>query len=283
MPLEVGAAVLFAALLHAGWNAAAKSLGRGDPMITTSAIAAGGATLALPLLLLSGFPAPASHPHVVASGLIHVVYFVLVGPAYRRADYSAVYPITRGSAPLITAALAALVLGEIMSAAAYIGIFLLGAGVLGLGLDALRKGGLDARSMTIAALNILIIVTYTLVDGAGARASGNPAGYVLAMMALTGLMLLPVLLVWMGAGIVRAMAAQWRVGILGGAMVGLSYGIVLWAMTKAPIGMVAALRETSVLFAAAIGALVLQERFGAMKWVCAGMIAIGLIAFRIGQ
>ena len=100
MPIEVIAAVLFAALVHAGWNAVAKSAGgSGDPMVATSAIAVGGAVIALPLLAVAGLPAAASFPYVVASGLIHVAYFMLVGLAYRAADYSAVYPLTRGSAP----------------------------------------------------------------------------------------------------------------------------------------------------------------------------------------
>ena len=132
MPLTVIAVVLLAALVHAGWNAVAKSAGRGDPMIATSAIAVGGAVLALPLLTVTGLPAPASHPHVIASGVIHVLYFLLVGLAYRAADYSAVYPITRGSAPLATSLLAFAVLGETMPPLAWVGVILLSAGILGL-------------------------------------------------------------------------------------------------------------------------------------------------------
>lgn len=282
MPIDVLAAVLVAALVHAGWNAVAKSADPGDPMIATSAIAVGGAVVALPLLLLSGLPAAESHGHVIVSGAIHVVYFVLVGLAYRAADYSAVYPITRGSAPLATALLAYAVLGEAMSAPAWIGVTLLSAGILGLGSDALRRGGLTMRALAIAALNIGVIVAYTLIDGEGTRRSGNAAAYVLAMMALTGLLLLPVVLAWLGREAIGAMLAQWRIGLIGGAMVSLSYGIALWAMTKAPIGMVAALRETSVLFAAAIGAALLRERFGPMRWACAALIMAGMAATKMG-
>ena len=282
MPLTVIAVVLLAALVHAGWSAVAKSAGRGDPMIATSAIAVGGAVLALPLLTVTGLPAPASHPHVIASGVIHVLYFLLVGLAYRAADYSAVYPITRGSAPLATSLLAFAVLGETMPPLAWVGVILLSAGILGLGSDALRQGGLTARALAIAGLNVAVIVGYTLVDGAGTRASGNAPGYVLAMMALTGLLLLPVVLAWLGAAAGRAMLVRWRIGLIGGAMVSLSYGTALWAMTRAPIGMVAALRETSVLFAAAIAALFLRERFGPVRWVCAGVILAGMVAMRLG-
>jgi drug/metabolite transporter (DMT)-like permease len=281
MPLDVIAAVLLAALVHAGWNALAKSWGAADPLMATSAIAVLGAVLALPLLLVAGLPAAASIPYVVASGAIHVVYFVLVGLAYRGADYSAVYPLTRGSAPLVTALLSSVVIGEVLPPLAWLGIAVLGAGIIGLGSDAQIKGGLDARSAALAGLNIVVIVTYTLVDGAGVRVSGNPAGYVLAMMALTGLMLLPVLLAGMGRGVLAGMAAHWRVGLVGGAMVTLSYGTALWAMTKAPIAMVAALRETSVLFAAMIGALLLRERLGPIKASAAALILIGLVLLRL--
>lgn len=135
MPIDVIAAVLLAALVHAGWNAIAKSTGATDPMISTSAIAIGGGIVALPLLLVSGLPATTSYPYVFASGVIHVLYFVLVGLAYRAAEYSAVYPITRGSAPLATSLLAAALLGEAMAPLAWCGVVLLSSGILGLGSD----------------------------------------------------------------------------------------------------------------------------------------------------
>jgi drug/metabolite transporter (DMT)-like permease len=281
MPHDVIATVLFAGLVHAGWNAVAKAWGGADPLVTTSAIAVLGALLALPLLLLSGLPAAASYPYVVASGAIHVVYFVLVGLAYRGADYSAVYPLTRGSAPLATALLSSVVIGEMLPPLAWLGIAVLGAGIIGLGSDALIKGGLDPRSAGLAGLNIVVIVGYTFLDGVGVRVSGNPAGYVLAMLALTGVMLLPVLLAGIGRDVLAGMAAHWRVGLAGGAMVTLSYGTALWAMTKAPIAMVAALRETSVLFAALIGAFLLGERLGPIKANAAALILIGLVLLRL--
>ena len=280
MPAEVVAVVLLAALVHAGWNAVAKSAGGSDPLISTSAIAVGGAVVSLPLLLITGLPAAASHPHVLASGVVHVVYFLLVGLAYRTADYSAVYPLTRGSAPLLTALLAATVLGEHLPALGWLGIALLSLGIVGLGSNAMSKGGIDARALAIAILNITVIVGYTLLDGAGTRLSGNPAAYVLTMMALTGAFLLPVVLAWMGAPSARAMLAHWRIALIGGAMVALSYGAALWAMTKAPIGMVAALRETSVLFACIIATVILRERFGPIRWLSAALIVAGMVAMR---
>lgn len=282
MPLEVLAAVLAAALCHAGWNAAAKSSGGIDPLVATSAIAIGGGLVALPLLAVSGLPAPASHGAVLGSGVVHVVYFVLVGLAYRGAHYTAVYPITRGSAPLFTTVLAAGVLGEMPGLPGWCGIVLICSGVLLLGAGSARSGGLSARSLKFAAANVVVIVGYTLLDGWGVRASQNPGGYVLAMMALTGFFLMLTLLVWQGRQIVSALLPLWRVGLGGGAMVLLSYGTALWAMTMAPIGVVAALRETSVLFAALIGSAILKEPFGAGRWLATGVMLAGLIALRIG-
>ncbi len=286
MPVEVVAVVLLAALVHAGWNAVAKSAGadnaRSDPFVTTCAIAIGGAVVATPLLLVSGWPAPASYAHVVASGVIHVVYFLLVGLAYRTADYSAVYPLTRGSAPLVTALLATAFIGEHLAWNGWLGIALLSTGILGLGANAMLKGGIDTRALVIAALNVTVIVGYTLLDGAGTRLSDNPAAYVLAMMALTGLFLLPIVLASHGTPIIGRMWPHWRIALIGGAMVTLSYGAALWAMTKAPIAMVAALRETSVLFACIIATVLMKERFGAMRWLSAALIVAGMVAMRLG-
>ena len=282
MPIEVIVAVLLAAMAHAGWNAVAKASGAADPLISTCAIAIGGGVVALPLLAISGLPSTESTPYVVASGAVHVVYFLLVGLAYRASDYSAVYPITRGSAPLATSLLAWGLLGEGLSSAGWLGVVLSSLGILGLGANAIAKGGLGGRAIVIASANVAVIVGYTLLDGVGVRLSGNAAGYVLAMMALTGALLVPVLIGWLGASPLTAIAQRWRIAMMGGALVSLSYGTALWAMTKAPIGMVAALRETSVLFAAAIAAFVLKERFGLTRWIAAGVIAAGLATMRLG-
>lgn len=281
MPADALIAVLIAALLHACWNAAAKSAANADPLHNVAAITIGGAIVAAPLLLISGLPAAGSTPYVIASGIIHVAYFLLVGLAYRHGDYSVAYPVTRGSAPLATTLLSAGLIGETLPAGGWLGVLLLSAGVVGLGSEGLRRGGFSVRSMWIAAATAAIIVGYTLLDGLGARRSENAAGYVLAMMLLTGALMAPVLLAWLGPAAVAPIAAQWRVGLIGGAMVSLSYGTALWAMTRAPIGMVAALRETSVLFAAVIAAVVLKERFGAVKWASAALILAGLVLLRL--
>jgi drug/metabolite transporter (DMT)-like permease len=282
MTTAVLLAVLGAALLHAAWNAMAKGRSGSDPLLGTLVIGIGSGVAALPVLLVAGLPAQASHGYVLASTLVHIAYFVLVGLSYRVADYSAVYPLMRGSAPLLTTLAGAAFLAEPLPAALLAGVVLLSAGVLGLGWDALRRGGLDRRGLAVAACNVAVIVAYTLLDGLGARASGNPAAYVSAMLAATAVLLVPAIVVIGAADFARQALATWRIGLFGGAMAMTGYGIALWAMTQAPIGAVAALRETSVLFGTVIAALVLGERFGPSRWIATAAICAGLVLIRIG-
>jgi len=280
MPTHVLLAVLAAAVLHASWNAMLK--GRtGDPLVTSTWIAIGAAVVALPALVVSGVPQSASLPYVAASAIVHVGYFVLVGLAYRAADYSAVYPLVRGGAPLFTVLLGAALLGERPAPLAAIGVCVLCAGVIGLGRDGLRRGGLDRRALACVASLIAVIVGYTLIDGIGARVSGNAAGYVLAMMALNGALMLLTGLWLRGRALLPSVGADWGQALVGGAMVLISYGTALWAMTKAPIGLVGALRETSVLFAALIATFGLGERFGPARWLAAVAIVLGLALIQL--
>jgi drug/metabolite transporter (DMT)-like permease len=275
-------AVLAAACLHASWNAMAKGSGGGSPVANVFRLTLGGSLTTLPVLAMTGLPNQASWGYVAASAAIHTIYLVLIGLAYRTADYSAVYPLMRGGAPLLTTFLAAIFIGERLAPAAVIGIGLLCFGVFGLGFDAVRKGGLDRRSLVVAVLTAGTIVAYTLVDGLGARASGNAAAYVVTMMTVTALVSAPAFFALEGGALLFASPATWGRGIIAGLMANLSYGTALWAMTKAPIGLVGAVRETSVLFATVIAAVVLRERFGLARWAAAATIVAGLVLARAG-
>jgi drug/metabolite transporter (DMT)-like permease len=281
VPIDVIAIVLGAALLHAAWNAIAKGWHGSDSLVSAFAIAAGAAIVAAGMLLFLGWPNARSYPYVLASGIIHVGYFALLGLSYRLADYSAVYPITRGSAPLFTTLLGAALLGELYGSAMLAGIALLSAGVLGLGIHALRRGGLNYRGGLVAGANVCVIVAYTLVDGAGVRVSGNPGGYVALMMLLTGILLALVVIGFRGRAAAKEFSRNWLLGLVGGAMVMASYWAALWAMTKAPIGAVAALRETSVLFATLIATVVLREHLGSARIVSTIIVFLGLVCMRL--
>jgi drug/metabolite transporter (DMT)-like permease len=251
--------------------------GRHDPLTNAYLLIIGGGVIALPLLAVFGMPAWASWPYLLASGGIHLGSIVLIGLAYRAADYSAIYPLMRGGAPLMTTVAAALILGEVLRPQAWLGVVVLSLGIVGLSWNALRAGRLTSRSLVIAAMAALTIVAYTLADGLGTRVAQNAASYVLAMMALTGVLVLAVALASGPSRFVSAMAASWWQALTVGGVSMLSYGTALWAMTKAPIGLVGALRETSVLFAAVIGSVALKERFGLARWLAAFAIVIGLV------
>ncbi|MGD9804236.1 MAG: EamA family transporter [Hyphomicrobiaceae bacterium] len=281
IPGNVIVVVLAAALLHATWNAMAKGRQGSDPLITATVIAAGAGVVCIAMLCVLGAPAWESMPYVVASGIVHVAYLLLLGLSYRLAEYSAIYPLMRGTAPLLTTAASFIFVGETIGAGPLFGIVLLSTGVLGLGFHSILRGGLNKAGLAVAMANIAVIVAYTLIDGIGARLSGNPGGYVALMMLLTGVLHVSGMLYWRPRAVTDGISQQWMMGLLGGAMVMTSYGVVLWAMTKAPIGAVAALRETSVLFGAAIATLIMGERFSLARVLATVAIFGGLACLRL--
>lgn len=266
--------VLGGALLHASWNALIKW--EPDKLAASAAIAVGAGMVAVPLALFSPLPLPPSWPLIVFSAVIHVFYFALVGYALRHADLGVAYPLTRGSAPAFTAILAAVWLGEILALSGWLAVGAIAAGVITLSADALLRDGLTPRAAVLAFTNAAIVVAYTLVDGLGARLAGNALSYVSWMMAGTAILIALIALVFYRDQIATKERSFWVRTFIGGAISIASYGIALWAMTKAPIGLVAALRETSVLFAAVLGALLFDERFGAKRWAALILIVIGI-------
>jgi drug/metabolite transporter (DMT)-like permease len=273
-------AVLFAAVCHAGWNALIK-VGL-DPLSTTTLIAIGSAVVALAALPFAGMPAIAAWPWIVASTVIHLFYFAALVEAYRAGDLGHVYPIARGSAPLMTATASAFFVGERLSVLSWSGIVLLAAGVLLLS----ARGGrelthVDKRAVGFALLTALTICAYSVVDGVGARASHNSLSYVLWLFVGIALVLPPYALWRDGRDVIPAMRRFWLRGFAGGALQVVSYGIALWAMTLAPIAIVATLRETSVLFGAILAVTVLKEPLRAIRIAAALLILCGLVLLRL--
>src|SRR5664279_443700 len=273
-------AVLFAALCHAGWNALIK-VGL-DPLSATTLISIGSGVVALVLLPFVGMPAVASWPWLIASVVIHLVYFAALIEAYRSGDLGQVYPIARGSAPLMTAAATTFIVGENLSLIGWAGIVALVAGVFLLS----ARGGrdlvkIDRRAVGFALMTALTICTYSVVDGIGARLAGNPNAYSLTLFVGIAVVMLPYALYCDGRGVIPAMRTYWRRGFAGGALQLLSYGIAIWAMTVAPIAIVATLRETSVLFGAGIAVVVLKEPLRAVRIGAALLIVCGLVLIRL--
>lgn len=267
-------AVLGGALLHASWNALIKW--EPDKLAASAAVAMGAGLVAVPVAALSPLPLPPSWPMIGISALIHVVYFALVGYVLRHADLGVAYPLTRGSAPAFTAILAAVWLGEHLALNGWLAVGAIAAGVITLSADALLRGGLTARAAMLSFTNAAVVVAYTLIDGVGARLSGNAASYVSWMMMATAALIAVIVWVFYRDKARAQERSFWIRGLIGGALSIGGFGIALWAMTKAPIGLVAALRETSVLFAAILGALIFDERFGPKRWAALILIVVGI-------
>jgi drug/metabolite transporter (DMT)-like permease len=218
----------------------------------------------------------------VASVVIHLVYFAFLIESYRTGDLGQVYPIARGSAPLMTAAATSIFVGEKLSALGWTGIFALVAGVLLLS----ARGGrhlaeIDRRAIGFALFTALTICAYSVIDGIGARLSENPNGYSVWLFIGIAVVMVPYALYRDGRDVIPAMQRFWLRGFAGGGLQVLSYGIAIWAMTVAPIAIVATLRETSVLFGALIAVVVLKEPLRAVRIVAACLIVCGLVLIRV--
>lgn len=278
----VFAAVLLAAACHAGWNAAIKRTM--DPLATTVLIAIGAGVAALPGVVFAGIPAPASWPWLIASVAIHLFYFAGLIESYRAGDLGQVYPIARGSAPLMTAMATTLFVGEALSLSGWSGILLLASGVMLLSLRGGRDlARLEVRAVGAALFTAVTICAYSVVDGIGARLAGpgNAAGYSTWLFVAIAPVVAAYGFVRSGRGLVAAMVLHWKIGLGGGALAVVSYTIAIWAMTIAPIAIVAALRETSVLFGAMIAVAFLGEPLRASRIVAALMIVAGLMLIRL--
>ena len=273
-------AVLFAAACHAGWNALIK-VGL-DPLSTTTLISVGSGIVALAFAPFVGMPASAAWPWLLASVVIHLVYFAALIESYRTGDLGQVYPIARGSAPLMTAAVTSMFVGEKLSALGWTGIVALVAGVLLLSARGGRQlAEIDRRAIGFALFTALTICAYSVVDGIGARLSANPNGYSVWLFVGIAVVMVPYALYRDGRDVIPAMQRFWLRGFAGGALQVLSYGIAIWAMTAAPIAIVATLRETSVLFGAAIAVVILKEPLRAMRVMAACLIVCGLVLIRL--
>lgn len=288
LTLPVTFVVLFGALLHASWNALIKSAE--DKSLDTALIHVMGAALALPLLLSVGFPPAASLPYLIASIIIHIGYYIALAGAYQHGDLGLTYPIMRGLAPLLVAMVSGLFVGEHLSMVGWAGVAGISAGVLLVGLVRKAWAQSSHRSALVFALsNAVIIAVYTVVDGLGVRVAANNGGsalqYVAALFLIDGL---PYFIIVMsrrrGQRRTEAwgyMRKRWPLAMLG-TMASLgSYGIALWAMTQAPVAVVAALREVSVLFAALLGTWFLKENFGLRRATGTLLIVGGVAALRL--
>ncbi len=272
MPITIISLVLFAALLHAGWNALLR--GGQDRLWSMTVMCLAVAVTCIALALFMVAPAQASWPYAVLSGVLHVGYNMFLVRSYRVGDLGQTYPVARGSSPILITLGAALFAGEQIQASALLGIFLVSGGIL---LLAFSKGKLAVPSLPYALGTGAFIAAYSVTDGIGARLSGAPMAYTVWMCALWGVLMPAVYIARRGARSLFAWRSGMATAAAGGLVSLLAYGIVIYAMTDAPMGMVSALRETSVLFAALIGYFFLGESLTVRKVLACTVIALGTV------
>ncbi len=277
MTLTVSLAVLLAALAHASWNAMIK--GGGDVLHDTAGIVFGAMLIGLPLVFVVPLPPPQAWPFIAASVAVHLAYYWLMISAYRVGDLSLVYPLMRGVAPLITAVAGIVVLSELPPGIAWFGMVLISGGVFALSFRALGHAPSHA-AIAFALANAAVIALYTLIDGKGARVSGNAWSYIVWLFVLDGIPFTWWMLATRRASFIAHLRQRSRRALLGGGLSAAAYAISVWAMTKAPVALVASLRETSVLFATLIGARMLKEHLSPRRW--GGVIAVvfGVLALK---
>ena len=273
------AVVLFGALLHAVWNALVRAAS--DKFLNTVLIVGGAGLWTACWLPFAPIPAVESWPYLAASVLIHIAYFSFVALSYRNADLSFVYPIMRGSAPALSAVVVAVVVQESPSPGGWMGVLLVSLGIIVLSADSWRSGSLKFSPTALALTNAGVIVIYTLVDGVGARLSHHPVSYTGWLFLLTAIPLLVASFAKQYRKAAIHLRLNWGKGLIGGACTLGSYGLALWAMTHAPIALVAALRETSVIFGILIAAVFLKEHVSPLRCLSILAVAAGAIAIKM--
>ncbi|MFH8403592.1 EamA family transporter [Streptomyces sp. NPDC018019] len=274
-PLVV-AAVLVAAVTHASWNAIAHNIK--DQLLAFTLVGGGGALCGAVIACFTPLPAAGAWPPLAASAVLHVVYQVLLMQSFRLGEFGQMYPIARGTAPLVVTVLAAVFVGEVPDAWGLAGVALASAGLVGVALWGIRGSGTKPHwpALVAALATGLAIASYTTVDGVGVRASGTALGYIAWLMILEGLAIPAYALATRRRALLTQLRPVALHGLAGGVLSVLAYGLVLWAQTRAHLAPIAALRESSIIVGAAIGTLFFKERFGAPRLVAAGLMVAGI-------
>lgn len=269
-------AVLTAAFTHAGWNAIAHAIK--DQLLSFTLIAGGGVLIGGAAACFVPFPTAQAWPYLLVSAALHVAYMLLLMRSFTLGDFGQMYPIARGTAPLVVTVLAAVFVGERPDGWATAGVAVASAGLVGLALWGIRGAGARPQwpAILAALATGLAIAGYTTVDGVGVRASGSALGYVAWLMILEGLAI-PLYALYRRRSALLAQLRPHAVrGLLGAALSVTAYGLVLWAQTRAALAPVAALRESSIIVGAAIGTVFFKERFGAPRIAAAGLMVVGI-------
>jgi drug/metabolite transporter (DMT)-like permease len=270
MNITVFLAVLLAAFLHASWNVLVKSkLDRFSAVFLLQAVLG---VFGLGLMAVFGLPPKDAWIYAFASGVIHTFYLIFLARAYEAGDFALAYPIARGTAPMFTLIGSLLFVSDVISLGELLSVIVVIAGLVCLALGRNSSLSTHRSAVVYALLTALMISCYTLLDGLGARASGNPSQYAGLAFFVFGLFITITAIALRGPRILAEVAPHWKASVAGGTVSAVAYWIIIWCMSKAPIAMVAALRETSVLFGLAMSAYILKERL--TPWRIAGGLLI---------
>ncbi len=276
----MAALVLLAAALHATWNVLVKLAT--DRVITLAVVNAVGAGAGAIALVFVPPPAAASWRFLLLSNLIHIGYFAFLLQGYRFGDLSYVYPVARGTAPVLVAVGAALFADEPVTTTELAGLLLVSVAISSFAFDRGSVGRpADHRPFLFALGTAVFISAYTVTDGLGVRLSGSPLGYIAWLAAIDGLPLTVYVLAARRAQLVSHVRRYWARDVVGGVLAGTAYGLVIWALTLGAMAYVSALRETSIIFAAVIGSTMLGEPFGRRRVLAATVVAIGIVLMNL--
>ena len=276
LPLIVSFAVLGAAVTHAAWNAIAHGIK--DQTLAFALIGAGSIVVAIPLIIVAALPRPACWPYLLASVAIHVFYNLLLMQCYRLGEFSQVYPLARGISPPVVTILAAVFVHEHLAFPQIAGVVVVSAGLAFL----VFGGGRPSRGAFLAAVGTgLTIAAYTTVDGTGVRLSATSVGYIGWLMLMQSLCVPMFALARRRHVLLKQPPRILLAGLAAGALSVLAYGLVLWAQTRGALAPIAALRETSVIFGAIIGALAFREPFGRTRVVATVVVVAGILLLNV--
>jgi drug/metabolite transporter (DMT)-like permease len=266
--------------MHAAWNALVKS--SRDPLVELATLNLAGGIVSLPLLPIVGFPGLAVLPYLAGNVLCHTAYYTLLLNSYSAGGLSLVYPIARGIAPLLVAFLSLAFLKEPLGGGAILAVMLIAGSITSLAFAGGPRN-FRWRAVLLSLATGASIAAYTIVDGAGARKATHAVSYIACLFVLDALVLLPAVYLRRRGVALERMRAHWKTGALSGILAVSAYGIAVWAMTRAPIALVAALRETSVVVAAVLGALLLGEPFGRHRILASIGVAAGIVLLRLSS
>ena len=279
MSLTVFFAVLLAAFLHAAWNAVVK--GGADKLAGMAGMTVGHAVPGFLAILFFPPVDAAAYPWIALSIVLHFGYQVFLLTSYKLGDLSQVYPLARGSAPLIVTVVSVLALGATLSGMEMVAILIIACGIISIGLG--RGGRANPRAVTAALITGGFIASYSLVDGVGARLSGSPVAF-FGWISMLGAIPFAIFTEVQRPGLVLRLPKVAPAAFFGGGLASFTaYGIVVWAFTQAPLALVTALRETSIVFALLIGSLILKEKVDFARIGSVFMTLIGVALMRLAR